>query len=376
MPQHAHAHTHAKVALLSVPTKPHNMSFISLIVKPLAYFGLPAYLLHRLSQSSPLVRYYIRNVLYICSLGLCSTIGFCSALPLSLLGRRYDVNYVVARTFYAIFSRLSGIDVVVEGEEHLQTRPCVFIGNHQTMLDVLYLGSLFPGGTRIMAKRSLKYTPIFGQFMQAAGAVFVDRGNNADAVRSLQAAGEEIKRRHTSIWVFPEGTRTSRPYHDIRPFKKGAFHLAIQAGLPIVPIVAENYWNIYHKGVANSGTFRVRVLPPVATEGLTAADVGDLATRIHEQMLQVLREISDPNAPLPPPHPLRPFPAEDKPSAPKETTPVPSVADVAGSGSQVRDVPEERPVTPHSEVTSEGSIRRSENDTEEEEGMVLVGRPR
>jgi lysophosphatidate acyltransferase len=109
-----------------------------------------------------------------------------------------------------------------------------------------------------MVKKSLKYIPIFGQFLHAAGAVFIDRGNNAAAVRSLQSAGDEIKRRHISIWVFPEGTRTSHPYHDIRPLKKGAFHLAIQAGLPLVPVVAENYWNIYHKGHFNSGTFRVR----------------------------------------------------------------------------------------------------------------------
>ena len=109
-----------------------------------------------------------------------------------------------------------------------------------------------------MAKKSLKWVPFLGQFMQAGGAVFVDRGNNAVAVRSLQTAGEEIKKDHTSIWVFPEGTRTSRPYHDIRPFKKGAFHLAIQAGLPLVPVVAENYWNIYHQGHFDSGTFKVR----------------------------------------------------------------------------------------------------------------------
>lgn len=257
-------------------------------------------------------------------------------------------------------------------------RPCVFLGNHQSMLDVHYLGSLFPLGTRIMAKKSLKHIPIFGQFMQAGGAVFVDRGNNAVAVRSLQAAGEEIKRCHTSLWVFPEGTRTSRPYHDIRPFKKGAFHLAIQAGLPIVPVVAENYWNIYHPGHSNSGTFRVRVLPPVPTEGLAAADVGDLAARIREQMLQVLREISDPNAPPPPDTPPAKSHAEkdipvEEPSTLKESTPVPSFGDTAVP--QPRDVPEERPTTPHSEVTDEGSIRRSENDTEEEEGMVMVGRP-
>ena len=256
------------------PTKPRSMSFSALILKPLAYFGLPVYLIHRLSQTSPRIRYYIRNILYICSVGFCSTLGFCSALPLFLLGRRYDVNYIVARSFYATFGRLSGLQVVVEGEEHLQTRPCVMVGNHQSMLDLLYLGrcvvhilpircsdrlhSMFPSGARMMAKQSLKYVPLFGQFMQAAGAVFIDRGNNAVAVRSLQAAGEEIKRCHTSIWIFPEGTRTSRPYHDIRPFKKGAFHLAIQAGLPVVPVVAENYWNLYHQGHSDFGTFRVR----------------------------------------------------------------------------------------------------------------------
>jgi lysophosphatidate acyltransferase len=88
--------------------------------------------------------------------------------------------------------------------------------------------------------------------------VFIDRSNNTDAVRSLQAAGEEIKKQQASIWVFPEGTRTSRPYHDLRPFKKGAFHLAIQAGIPLVPVVVENYWRFYHKGHFNTGTVKVR----------------------------------------------------------------------------------------------------------------------
>ena len=119
------------------------------------------------------------------------------------------------------------------------------------------------------------------------------------------------------------------------------------------------------------------MLPPVPTEGLTAADVGDLAVRIREQMLQVLREISDPNAPPPPAIPAaeKDTPVE-APSILKETTPVPSTSFDDMTVPHPRDVSEERPATPYSEITSEGSIRRSENDTEEEEGMVLVGRPR
>ena len=128
--------------------------------------------------------------------------------------------------------------------------------------------------------------------------------------------------------------------------------------------------------------FRRSVLPPVPTEGLTTADVGDLATRVHGLMLETLREISDPNAPPPPGAPAQAVSMSQSekenpvvgPSTPKEATPVPFAGDA--DVPQPRNVPEERPETPHSEVTSEGSIRRSEGDTEEEEGMVLVGRPR
>ncbi|KAH9977690.1 hypothetical protein BGW80DRAFT_1283746, partial [Lactifluus volemus] len=195
------------------------MSFVSLTVKALAYFGLPSYLLHRLSQSSPLTRYYLCNILYVCSIGFCSSVAFCSALPLYLLGRRYDVNFVAARTFYTIFSRLSGLRIVVEGKEHLQVRPCVMIGNHQSMLDILFLSacvtspiyllqgsdltdSMFPTGARMMAKKSLKYIPLFGTYLQASGSVFIDRGNSAAAVQSLRAYARTMMWDHSRRVLF------------------------------------------------------------------------------------------------------------------------------------------------------------------------------
>ena len=146
--------------------------------------------------------------------------------------------------------------------------------------------------------------------MTVAGAVFVDRGNNARAVRSLTAAGEIMKERHSSLWLFPEGTRSMRPYPDMLPFKKGAFHTAIQAQVPIVPVVCENYWRLYRKGVFETGTLKVKggsydsthpaipaldrlsytVLPPVPTTGLTAADVGALTIRVRDMMIEALRQ--------------------------------------------------------------------------------------
>ena len=156
-----------------------------------------------------------------------------------------------------------------------------------------------------MAKKELQWSPFLGQFMTLAGAVFVDRGNNARAVRSLTAAGEIMKERHSSLWLFPEGTRSMRPHHDMLPFKKGAFHTAIQAQVPIVPVICENYWRLYRKGVFESGTLKVKgermcflggvclgtefglqVLPPVPTTGLTTADVSVLAMRVHDMMVE------------------------------------------------------------------------------------------
>jgi lysophosphatidate acyltransferase len=109
----------------------------------------------------------------------------------------------------------------------------------------------------IMAKQSLRWSPL-GLFMSLGGTIFVDRSNSAAAVRSMRAAGEGMRTRCTSLIMYPEGTRTSQEVPGIIPFKKGGFHLAIQAGIPIVPVVTENYWRLYHKGVFESGTIKVR----------------------------------------------------------------------------------------------------------------------
>ena len=159
-----------------------------------------------------------------------------------------------------------------------------------------------------MAKRELQWSPL-GPWMYMSGAIFIDRGNSTNAHQSLEAAGEEMKREGISLMMYPEGTRHNEEMPTLLPFKKGAFHLAIQAGLPVTPIVCENYWRLYHKGVFGTGVIKVRgqspllplvprnslsaaVLPPTCTTGLTVADVADLTTRTREQMLVALRDIS------------------------------------------------------------------------------------
>lgn len=81
--------------------------------------------------------------------------------------------------------------------------------------------------------------------MHLSGAVFIDRKNRKDAHKTVEQAGRDMKKRGVSLWVFPEGTRSLHAEPSLLPFKKGAFHLAVQAQVPIVAVVCENYHRIF-----------------------------------------------------------------------------------------------------------------------------------
>ena len=114
-----------------------------------------------------------------------------------------------------------------------------------------------PKQTVVMAKKSLQFSPI-GPFMSMSGTIFIDRGNNAKAIRSIDVAGKHMMSTKTSLWMFPEGTRFLSKEPDMLPLKKGGFHLAVNAGIPIIPIVVENYWHLYRPGVFESGIVKIR----------------------------------------------------------------------------------------------------------------------
>jgi lysophosphatidate acyltransferase len=116
------------------------MSLFFSLIKPLVYLSLPALLIRTVSNSSPTGRYYVRVGLYIGTLTAVAAWGVVVAAAMSIVGRRFDVNYVVARSFYAIASRVLDIRVEIEGEDYMKTRPAVYMSNHQSMVDVLMLG--------------------------------------------------------------------------------------------------------------------------------------------------------------------------------------------------------------------------------------------
>ncbi|KAL8280014.1 hypothetical protein RQP46_007595 [Phenoliferia psychrophenolica] len=223
---------------------PLSLSASTSTLLSVALAGVPVLMV--LQRQFALVRYYTRLALFLTGLATCSVWGVVVSIAYGLMGRRSDSNWRVARSFHWMVAPLVGFRFTVEGEEHLdQNKPAVVIGNHQTMIDILYLGRIFPKGCSIMAKREVQYMPLLGQFMTLSNAVFINRTNRADAVAVFAKVAARMKDQALSLFIFPEGTRSASATPTLLPFKKGAFHLAVAAQLPIVPIVCENYAAAY-----------------------------------------------------------------------------------------------------------------------------------
>jgi HAD superfamily hydrolase (TIGR01490 family) len=184
-------------------------------------------------------------------------------------------------------SVLAGVRLDVHGAEHLAARPAVFLFNHQSQLDVLILAKLLRGGFTGVAKKELARNPGFGLMFRLADVAFVDRQDNAQARKALEPAVQKL-RDGISLVIAPEGTRSATPA--LGPFKKGAFHVAMQAGVPIVPIVIRNSGELMWRGAAtiHAGTVQIAVLPPVATDGWDAADLDEHIHEVRGQYLATL----------------------------------------------------------------------------------------
>ena len=130
--------------------------------------------------------------------------------------------------------------------------------------------------------------------MWASKTVFIDRANSKSARAAFDGAAREMRQSRQTVFIFAEGTRSYSPTPSLLPFKKGAFHLAVQAQVPIVPMVCANYAHILNvkRKHFQPGTIDVSVLPPIPTKGMTAADVDALVTKTRDAMLEELIRLS------------------------------------------------------------------------------------
>jgi 1-acyl-sn-glycerol-3-phosphate acyltransferase len=186
-----------------------------------------------------------------------------------------------------------GVRIRVEGESKLYTsQPCVYVPNHQNNFDIVTMSTLFPYRTVVIGKKQLKWIPLFGLFFPGTGMIMIDRQNRTHAVAGLEQARESIQEKGHSVWIFPEGTR-NHGSAELLPFKKGAFHIAIAAQVPIVPIVQQHLFRYYDPSIpaltSGKRDIVVRVLDPIPTVGMTTKDVPRLMELVRRQMQEELR---------------------------------------------------------------------------------------
>ncbi|XP_042768451.1 1-acyl-sn-glycerol-3-phosphate acyltransferase beta isoform X1 [Panthera leo] len=248
-------------------------------------------LLLLLVQLSRSARFYAKVSLY-CA--LCVS-GSTLAAVICLLrhGGRTVENLSIISWFVRTFKYMFGLRFDIKGRQKLEVdHPCVIISNHQSILDMMGLMEALPKRCVQIAKRELLFMGPVGLIMYLGGVFFINRQRSRTAMTVMADVGERMVRENLKVWVYPEGTRNDNG--DLLPFKKGAFYLAIQAQVPIIPVVYSSFSSFYDYKTKffTSGTIRVEVLDAVPTSGLTVADVPKLMDSCHQAMRTTFLRIS------------------------------------------------------------------------------------
>jgi putative phosphoserine phosphatase/1-acylglycerol-3-phosphate O-acyltransferase len=195
---------------------------------------------------------------------------------------------VTMSTWADLATAAIGLDIRVSGREHLWSqRPAVFVFNHQSAADAPIMSYLLREDCTGIAKVEASRNPFTGPFLKSAGVVFVDRADRGRAIEAMQPAVDAV-RRGISIAIAPEGTRSDS--ERMGPFKKGPFHLAIEAQVPMVPVVIHNARDAQPKGesVFRPATVYVEVLPPVDTSAWRRETIDEHVADVRGRMLVAL----------------------------------------------------------------------------------------
>jgi len=219
--------------------------------------------------------------------------SFAAGLPIyALTGSMNKTRNFSTSLFADTACALTGIELDVTGEEHAwANRPCVFVFNHQSQADVVILPTLLRRDLAGVGKKEIGDVPILGKLMQVAGTVLIDRENSESAREAMKPLVDILQKEGRSVCIAPEGTRSTST--NLGRFKKGAFHLAMQAGVPIVPIVIHNAIDVAPRGqyVFRPATVKVTVLPAVDTSGWSALKMNQHVEEVRDMFLVELDQM-------------------------------------------------------------------------------------
>ncbi|NWV14464.1 PLCB acyltransferase, partial [Ptilonorhynchus violaceus] len=248
-------------------------------------------LLHVLMELSPAVNFALRIGFY-CLLCLVSS-ALAAAACLLVNGGRTVKNMRIIKAVVRTFKYFFGLRFEVKGLENFEVEgPAVIVSNHQSILDMMGLMEVLPDNCVQVGKKELMYTGTVGLIIYLGGVIFINRKSTNSAKMVMSEVARTMVAENVKVWVYPEGTRNCTG--DLLPFKKGAFHLAVQAQVPVIPVVYSSFTTFYNPKTKlfTSGKIKVEVLPPIETKGLTSDDVTDLTDRCFHTMRETLFRLS------------------------------------------------------------------------------------
>ncbi|XP_048822075.1 1-acyl-sn-glycerol-3-phosphate acyltransferase beta [Lagopus muta] len=248
-------------------------------------------LLHLLMELSPAVNFALRIGFYYVLCIVCS--GLTAPVCLLVNGGRTVKNMRIIKTVVKSFKYFFGLRFEVKGLENFEMEgPAIIVSNHQSILDMMGLMEVLPDGCVQVGKKELMYAGTVGLITYLGGVIFINRKKTSSAKMVMAEVAKTMIAENVKVWVYPEGTRNCTG--DLMPFKKGAFHLAVQAQVPVIPVVYSSFTTFYNpkKNLFTSGKIKVEVLPPIETKGLTPDDVSDLTDRCHNIMRETLFRLS------------------------------------------------------------------------------------
>lgn len=216
-------------------------------------------------------------------------IVFC-LLTLKSNNRVYHIGRVFAKVAPLFGLRVEGR--VASSSSH--SPQAVYIANHQNNFDLFTLAKVIPKEVVTVGKSTLLWIPFFGALYWVSGNILINRNNRKKAIATIDQVVAGMKKDSLSILMFPEGTRSRG--RGWMPFKRGAFHAAIQAGVPIVPIVCSNTHGQVHLNRLDNGKVIVEMLDPIDTTGLSESDVVHLMQiceqKMHETKARLDKELN------------------------------------------------------------------------------------
>ena len=272
-----------------------DVPFLELVGHPAATTSEPKLRAHAIENGWPVLDFKPRGLPGLSSIirstaafgGLTTGIVAGAAFGLFNRSRRRAIDSMASLSS-EISLALAGIQVEVQGEEYLWShRPAVFIFNHQSQLDLAIMAYLLRHGFTGVAKQELKNDPIVGLPFRFAGVAFVDRKGGKDPRKALAPAVEKL-REGVSIALAPEGTRSLTP--TLGPFKTGAFHLAREAGVPVVPIVIRNAGELMWRDsyTLKPGVVQVAVLPPIDVSEWQDSEIRERVAQVRQMFADTL----------------------------------------------------------------------------------------